>query len=287
MKNNYNKKYCVFILTNNRPNKVVTINTLKNQGYTGDYKIILDNEDKTKDKYIQNFGKENVVIFDKEKISKTFDEFDNFKNRKSIVYARNAVFEIAKKLNYKNFIQLDDDYTGFYYKLIINNKAINKKVLNLDLLFNNMFIYYNNINAKSIAFAQGGDFIGGIDNGFGRYRFSKRKCMNSFFCSTDKKFNFIGRINEDVNTYTHLQSKGNLFLTISPIALIQKQTQSSNGGMTDLYKNNGTYIKSFYTIICSPSCSKISMMKTSNSRLHHKIKWDNVAPMIIKEKYKK
>ena len=35
---------------------------------------------------------------------------------KTIVYARNASFEIAKKLGIKNFIQLDDDYNTFQLK---------------------------------------------------------------------------------------------------------------------------------------------------------------------------
>ena len=49
-------------------------------------------------------------MFDKLEISKKFDEFDNFDDRRAIVYARNASFEIAKKLGLKYFLQLDDDY---------------------------------------------------------------------------------------------------------------------------------------------------------------------------------
>ena len=111
--------------------------------------------------------------------------------------------------------------------------------------------------------------------------------MNTFFCSIDRPFKFIGRINEDVNTYTNYQSKGNVFFSIPFIQIDQLQTQSNEGGMTDVYLSSGTYIKSFYTVIFSPSCCKISLMGRTNKRLHHRINWDNAVPKIINEKYKK
>ena len=78
---------------------------------------------------------------------------------------------------------------------------------------------------------------------------SKRKAMNSFICDTEKPFQFVGRINEDANSYTCGQRKGLLFLTIMAAQLIQKQTQSNAGGMTDLYLDSGTYVKTFYSIM--------------------------------------
>ena len=281
-----NKDFAVFILTHGRPYNVVTYNTIKNQGYTGDIYIVIDNEDKSADTYYKNFG-DKVIMFDKKAIAKTFDEADNFEDRRSIVYARNACFNIAKELGIKYFMQLDDDYTLFQYKLIVKNKFVHSEVKNLDSIFNLLLDYYKTISAKSIAIAQGGDFIGGIDNGKGAYRFSKRKCMNSFICSTDRPFKFNGRINEDVNTYTNSASKGFLFLTIPVLSLIQKQTQSNAGGMTDIYEDRGTYVKSFYTVIFQPSSVNVSMMKTSNARLHHNINWKTTAPLILEEKYKK
>jgi hypothetical protein len=53
-----------------------------------------------------------------------------------------------------------------------------------------------------------------------------------------------------------------------------------------MYIESGTYLKSFYTIIGSPSSVKITMMQTTNRRLHHSINWDCAVPQIISEKYK-
>ncbi len=92
------------------------------------------------------------------------------------------------------------------------------------------------------------DFLG--DNG-GHASWVKRKAMNSFICSVDRPFSFMGRINEDVNTYTNLGRCGELFMTIGAVQLGQKQTQKNSGGMTELYLDSGTYVKSF-----TPSCMR-------------------------------
>ena len=78
-----------------------------------------------------------------------------------------------------------------------------------------------------------------------------------------------------------------MFLTVCDIALVQKQTQSNKSGMSDVYIDGGTYLKSFYTILFSPSCTKIAMMGSSHKRIHHQVDWEACAPMILNECYKK
>ena len=287
--------YCVFILTHGRPEKVITFNTLRKSGYTGPIYLVVDNEDNCARDYIAKFGADNVVIFDKRETAKHFDEFDNFNDRRTIVYARNECFQIAKKLGYKYFIQLDDDYETFAYRMCsldeidkygswvcIGNR--NQNGVTFNKMINATFTLFKVIDCKSFAFSQGGDWMQKFD---GTLAFSRRKAMNTFFCATDRQFDFLGRINEDVNTYTWYQSQGNLFLTIPLIQIKQKQTQTNKGGMSDVYLNQGTYIKSFYTIMCSPSCVKIKIMGSSNRRMHHKVEWDYAVPMLIDDRHRK
>lgn len=284
-----NKDFAVFILTHGRPDNIKTLTTLKKCGYTGKIYYIVDNEDKTVDKYIKNFG-DSVKIFDKKYFADRVDEGNNFDNRKVIIHARNACFDIAKELGYTYFIELDDDYTAFDYRIDTNsseNCGDIKPIKNINNIFDLLLNYYKKCNFLTIAFAQGGDFIGGINNGKKSYRFNKRKCMNSFICSINRQFQFTGSINEDVNTYTLLGSRGNLFYTIPFVSLTQTATQSNKGGMTDEYALTGTYIKSFHTILMHPSSVRIGMMNAKNTRIHHSIKWINTAPMIISENYKK
>lgn len=110
------RKFVVFILSHGRSDTVITLNALENAGYTGDWFIVIDNEDKTAEAYYERFGADKVIMFDKLEQSKKFDTADNFSDRRTIVYARNACFEIAKELGYDYFLQLDDDYTAFMYR---------------------------------------------------------------------------------------------------------------------------------------------------------------------------
>ena len=71
------------------------------------------------------------------------------------------------------------------------------------------------------------------------------------------------------------------------VSLKQKNTQTTKGGMTDEYLDNGTYIKSFYSVMTSPSFVKIYGMETNNTRIHHRVDWNNAVPKIISSKYKK
>tara|TARA_R110002020_G_scaffold370749_1_gene582376 strand:+ start:343 stop:1200 length:858 start_codon:yes stop_codon:yes gene_type:complete len=282
-----NKNFAVFILSHGRPDNVITYKTLKKLRYKGKIYIIIDNEDKTQKKYYKNFGNK-VIIFDKKAIAKTFDAADNFEDRRTIVYARNACFNIAKNLGITYFIQLDDDYDRFDYsfKKNLEYNTAHKPILSINKVFNTLIDFYKNTNIKSIAMGQGGDFIGGKNSGLWKKKL-KRKAMNSFICSVNRPFKFIGRINEDVNTYTRSASVGDLFFTTALLRLNQKETQSSKGGMTDVYLSSGTYIKSFYTIMLMPSSVSINTMGIAHRRLHHRIKWNNTVPKIINEKYKK
>lgn len=281
------KEFCVFIITHGRPNNVITYNTLKKYKYTGDIYLILDNEDKTINQYKENYGSQYIEIFDKKYYADLTDECNNFDNRRTTTHARNACFDIAEKLGYEYFLVLDDDYTIFRYRYI--DKYITKgNVTNLDKLFKSTLEYYKKNKFLSIAYAQGGDFIGGENCVLlKRYLYTSRKCMNSFFCSINRRFMFIGQLNEDVNTYVTYGNKGELFLTIPFIGLEQKPTQKTIGGMTEAYLKYGTYIKSFTTTMLQPSSVFVAMMGFKSNRLHHRVKMSNTTPMIIDEKYKK
>jgi len=276
-----NKDFAVFILTHGRPDNIITIKTLKNCGYTGKIYFIVDNEDKTVNRYIANFGADKVKIFDKKYYADNIDEGNNFDERRTITHARNACFDIAEEIGITYFIQLDDDYTQFKYRFYDNlfNKWLIK---NIDNVFDSFLNYYKSINAKALALSQGGDHIGG----FTKTKL-KRKCMNSFICSTERKFQFVGAMNEDVNTYTTLGSRGDLFFTFTSAQLDQKETQSQESGITDMYLKYGTYCKAFTTTIMHPSSVKVSMMNTTNNRIHHSIKWINTVPMILNERCRK
>jgi hypothetical protein len=280
------KDFALFILTYGRSEKIHTLTTLKKQGYTGKIFLVCSSDDADLGNYQKRY--DNVVVFDKSDYKNKFDIGDNFDDDRVVVFARNAIFDIAEKLGITYFLVLDDDYTCFRYTRDENQIYLTKSRLikDLDYVIDIMLEYYINSNAKTLCIAQGGDFVGGENSSVFKKKLS-RKAMNFFLCSTERRFNFIGRINEDVNTYVRLGSIGDLFLTICDIRLEQLDTQSNTGGLTEFYLDGGTYIKSFYTVLFSPSCTKINLMGNKNRRLHHKILWKNAVPVILDEKYKR
>ena len=281
--------FAVFILSHGRPDNVITLNTLKKANYTGKWYIVIDNEDDKADKYYKKYGTDKVIMFDKLEISKKFDTADMSQERRTVVYARNACFEIAEKLGLTYFLELDDDYNNFSYRKEIDGLLTQRvNVKQADKMFELMIDFLEKTQALTVAFGQGGDYVGGLNSGLYKVQV-KRKAMNAFFCTTKRPFKFVGRINEDTNTYVLYGSRGHLFLTIRDVMINQLETQSNKGGMTDVYLNSGTYLKSFYTVMMCPSCVKISRMgNTSTSkRIHHRIDWNSAVPKIISERYKK
>ena len=269
--------FAALILTHGRPDNVKTFNILKRDGYTGKIYLVVDDEDPMLTQYQDKYG-DKVLVFSKVDIEKTFDLGDNFNERRTVIWARNASFDLARSIGCRYFVQLDDDYYDF---LVRRERGL--EIQNLDTIFEAMVNFLSIDQITTIAMAQGGDHIGGFD---GRVRL-KRKAMNSFFCDVEKPFTFVGRINEDVNTYVSAGHRGALFFTMMNVQLDQSDTQSDDGGMSEAYLDQGTYTKSFYSVMYAPSCVKISSMGVNHRRLHHNINWNAAVPCILNERYKK
>ena len=279
--------FCAFILSHGRPDKVKTLETLLRCGYTGDIRIIVDDEDKTLEEYKSLHG-DMVYVFNKAEAAEYTDAGDNFQRRDTVLYARNASFGIAKELGYKYFIQLDDDYNRFNYMFRADRHWDGGSlILNLDAVFEAMLEFYEGTNLLSLCMCQKGDYIGGSESRYAGSIMMARKAMNSFICSVDRPFKFMGRMNDDVNTYTRLGHDGHLMMSFNYVALNQPPTQGTKGGLTEMYLDFGTYAKSFYTIMYAPACAIVTGMGASIYRLHHMIRWDATWPKIMREKHRK
>lgn len=282
MENNF----AVFIMVHGRPDKMWTYHRLRKQGYTGKIFCVADDLDKTLPDYKKVYGKE-LLVFDKNKAAAKMDAGDNTGDLRSTLFSANTIFKLAKERNIKNFFIMCDDYSrfDFSFKKDREYNTAHKPIKNLDNVFKCMVDFYESTNMKTLAMAQDGDFIGGTNSGVWMKQL-KRKAMNSFLCSTERPFKFLGRLNEDVTTYVNLGMRGDLFFTTALLRLHQKASQQEKGGLTDLYLEYGTYVKSFMSVMYNPACVKIREMGTFK-RIHHHISWNNAVPVILNEKYKK
>lgn len=278
-------RFGVLILTHGRPENIHTLNALKRARYSGPWRLVVDDTDATLDRYRELYG-EKVVVFSKAEIAKTFDAADLEPDMRTVVYARNASFDIARELGWDYFLQLDDDYTDFSHRFWKDGQFSSKTTRRFDALCDLMLEFLDASGAMTVAFSQGGDYIGGKGGTLAKTEV-KRKAMNTFFLRTDSPMRFVGRVNEDVNTYVTLGSRGGLFLTVSGVQMNQVQSQSQPGGMTESYLDAGTYVKSFYTVMMAPSCVRIGLMGNVEMRYHHHVLWNNAVPKILSDRHLK
>lgn len=281
----------VFILTHGRADNVKTYNSLRKSGYKGKIYLIIDDEDSQAEEYKKRYG-DDVIVFSKAEAAEYTDVADTQTARNVVVFARNTCHKIAKELGLTHFCEVDDDYSTYRFRYERDNGLHGDvSVTDMDKLFDYMYDFLDVSGAVAVCPAQGGDYIGGIGSGVWKNRIL-RKAMNMFFCRTDRPFKFYGRLNEDTTAYTVLGQRGVLFFTVANWCLNQQQTQANKGGLTDSYLENGTYVKSFYSVMYSPSCVKIAIIGGGGGgfnhwRIHHRVNWGKCAPKIISEKWKK
>lgn len=279
--------FVVIVLCHLRPNDTTTPATLRKFGYTGDIILLLDDEDTTYDKYVENFPEYKIERYSKDEYMRKFDAMDNFSNKKCAVYARNACFDVAERNGYKCFCQMDDDYTTIPYRYMKNGKLYRSNEVALDAVFSAYIEFMDSSeDINAVAFAEPGDFVGGCGSNLNKKGFL-RKCMGSWICFVDRRFAFTGTMNDDVTTYSVLGSRGKMFFTFNFIMIDTPATQSVKGGMTDIYLSVGTYTKTFYTVLACPSFVKVGIFGDRHYRIHHNFNWDCAVPKIVSSRYKR
>ena len=289
--------FATFMLSHGRVDNFITLKTLQNAGYTGKWYILLDDEDEQIDKYKEKFGEDHIKIFSKKETEKDFDIMDNFDGNKVIVYARNALNKIAKEMGLEYFWELEDDYGEMNARIPIGNHLPIIQIRDLDSVIEAFLDYLDKTNCKTIAWAQTGEMMGGLNGNIWKQKV-KRKAMNTFFFKVDNApttpgDRFIGRMNDDVNWYIDAGKRGEVILQTALVTLTQEETQQSKSGNTIAYRGMGTYVKSFYSILTRPDCVKISILFSSHSgsnifpRIHHKIDWEKCVPKIVSDRFKK
>jgi hypothetical protein len=285
-------KFACLILTHKRPDRLYTLSLLERSGYTGETFLVVDDEDPTLDEYRRRYG-DRVVVFCKQEGRRITDDADNTGSGKGVVYARNMCWRIAGDLGLTHFLVLDDDYRTMTLRWNSGMSYVHQTVKRrADDVFAALCEFLDVSGALSVTMSQGGDHIGGERSVYNKQGpAAKRKAMNTFFCRTDRPFQFYGRLNEDVNAYVTLGRKGGLFVMPMQAQVDQMPTQSNAGGLTEIYLDSGTYYKSFLSVMWEPSCVKVTSMGdppgASTNRIHHAVDWNAAVPKIVPERYRR
>ena len=276
------KDFAVFILSHGRADTITTYRALRDGGYTGRTYVVIDNEDDQEELYRQKFG-DDIIQFDKRDYLEKTDLGDLDTDRRIGVFARNFIQDEAKRLGYKFHLQLDDDVHGFTYRFAQGKVLRALHCSHLDEVFSGMVEYMKETPITSLSFALSAYNMGGVDGSIKEGM--TRKTMTTFLMRADDVQYFHMRMNDDITTSLINGMRGKLYYSYLPIEVEVDKTQVKAGGMTDIYQKNGTYRKSFYSVMCCPPCVKVSAMGITDYRIHHTISWNNAVPKLLSERW--
>ena len=242
----------IFILSNGRPDKVKTYDYLKTS-FSGDVYILCDDQDETLPDYKDKFGSK-VIVFNKDEWVKKSDPMDNFNSKKSVLYARNAVFEIAGAMGYRYFVMTDDDIKDLQFRYEQDGKLLAKPVSNLDKAIDYIVQLMNTTAISYFSFGTDKNFIGGVQN----RNFQKKvidKVYNFIICKSGQQHSYKGIMNEDEIHNVISLSTGVLLKSLTAIQIVMEPVgKGETGGNSETYKENGyySYTRNFYPIIACP-----------------------------------
>lgn len=270
--------FAVFIISHGRAGKVITLETLKRCGYSGRYFIVVDNEDNQLERYFGEYGAENVIVFNKQEYVEKIDTISVGAERKTPLFARNAVNDIASKKGLRFYAVYDDDLTDILYRYDDRGKLRKKNITCIDEIFDVMVEFMDDADVDAMAFTNAGGLIGGVG---GRWREGlRRQGANTYILRTDRTYPFIGTYNEDMNLSLLMAAVGRLIFELTHIAFYAPERGSNTGGLSEAYTQKDWHYINFHSVVCCPWCCKTKADKLT-------VKWKNALPMIISERWKK
>lgn len=276
-------RYAVFIITHGRANRQLTYKYFSKRNCTDDVYLIIDDKDEQLNEYKSKY-KEKVIVFSKGDYKNKVDTLVNNPTLAHPVYARNAVYDIAKQLGYRYFFVVDDDIKRVVLRYVIEGN-LKSHVVNTELRYvlNYLVDFMIATKAHLVGIPNVGAFIGGINS-----HHLKSGCIrevnNFYLCDTNKKIDFISTLHDDITTNLMLNNKG--YFIISPMLLMQKFDTNGNekgGGMKDTYDKYGLYPMVFSAVVVAPNSIKVKPNKDS-FEIRRK---NRQYPLIISDKYKK
>lgn len=276
--------FAILILTHGRPREQRTYRALLNAGYTGKVYFVVDDLDETLDEYKRLYG-DQVIVFDKEAEYRNLDTLSNQKRLTAVVYARNASFEIARRLGLRYFVNCDDDIRQFQLKFV-RDKLITKNIANFDTVLESLIEYMQSAQIECCSISEAGAYIGGankyVQSGW-NWSFT-----HFFLFDVNSDMRYRSFWYEDLLFSLDYQSIGRLMYCtyfVSQVMTTPDELRRQTGGMREEYRNSNSYEAEFISVITHPECTHIVFDKERKQYIRRVKK--NFIPKIINEKWRK
>lgn len=265
----------IYIISKGRPH-CTTAQTLEKMNFKGDWYIVCGNNDATLQAYQDRWGAR-VLVFDWYEQVKTSDVLDpfGFDNKGSgCVPVRNAVAEISRGKGELRYWEFDDDYTRFY--------MIEKNGKKWGMLTGRAFLdelkklssFAHKCGLANMGFCVGSDSRPETVLEIGR------RVFNAHNLPTDPALitPWRGRMNEDLINAIDTYKRGRSEYFVKYMMLTMEMTQTTGGGNTEIYQEDGTVRKTAYAVMVDPLNVKLVR---KFGRYHHRVNWNGVIPKLI------
>lgn len=286
--------FAVFICTHGRPNKQLTLEALKKCGYTGKVYLVLDDTDETIQQYIDNFGADMLLVFDKNHYINTVYTSMAKPYYKCILYAKCAVEDIAKAMKLNAFVIADDDLTGFSIRYPVENSLKRISKFSMDDALSISVDFLLDADATIMGIGHGGTYFNGVKvfepNSVSKL-INTGVPYNFIFRNTKHNVDWMSAYGEDDVTNNYNSSIGNKVMLMPYMQLtIVPSGSCAEGGMYDVYANVDAFKLMFFIFMHFPTSVEVVLKRDRKTGV---VFWstkryrENTCPKIVSESYRK
>lgn len=277
--------FAVFITTHGRADNQITLNTLQRLKYTGDWFLVVDDLDSQKDLYIEKYGQSRVLVFSKEQYVNKTDVCQVTPSYKAVVFARNAVEDLAVSMGYKYFMVVDDDVTNLRLRYE-NNDSLKSAKLDgcIDDILQCVVQYIEDTGVACVTFGFTNTYRGGVE-GVKRFTSRNRLCAELFIRNVSKPVQWRANFVEDLITSIDLGIRGDVCFQFVPIQLELCMSEGKQrGGMSAAYNETGRF--KFYSMpaMIYPNCVSVAF---DGVKWKTRTRAEYTVPKIISSRYRK
>lgn len=254
-------KSAIFICTHGRPDKQITLKALRDAGYTGKIYLVLDDEDNTRPYYHDNLGMcDDFVFFNKQAIIDCTNTTSYPPNRKTILYAKNACEQFAKRDGVDCFVICDDDIPGFRYRYIEDGSCKSQTITkNMDKVVDSYYEFLKFTKTSATSFGMAQFYFTGKEC-FSNEALQKWRIPYTFvFRNADFTVDWVSDYGEDITTAIEQSRHGQFQCALPYVQMNLSPMGVGDGGMVELHKD--TFKLAEYGHIWHPDCEQIRYYK--------------------------
>lgn len=278
--------FAVFICTHGRPYAQHTLKKLLSTGYTGKYYLVLDDQDDTIQSYIDEYGADNIIVFDKNHYINSMDVGSSNPPYKCIVYAKNACEDIARDMGLSVFVIADDDVVSFRYRWPEDNVLKSMEVKsNIDEILDAYCDALLTMNISTASFGVPSHYFLGVSSITNEKVQSMRIPFQFVFRNTAHKVDWISGFGEDIITAVRYNQLGQFWQVLPQVELSTLPLATGSGGMLDTYKSLSSFTRAMYNFIFSPT--GIKFYQNKDGMFKPAIRYGSTTPKVVSPKFRK